>query len=151
MEDTPQGPEGPQGPPGTTVTDNSMFAANTTGGTISVILGGTLVPLADSQVLDDFTVNANDTVFTVPETGTYYISYDINLTAGALLQSMILINGVANAASTRSPLLSLSNYSAEIIVNLTAGDTILLQLAGLLGLVVLENGAGASLSIIRLV
>lgn len=151
VEDTPQGPEGPQGPPGTTVTDNSMFAANTTGGTISVILGGTLVPLADSQVLDDFTVNANDTVFTVPETGTYYISYDINLTAGALLQSMILINGVANAASTRSPLLSLSNYSAEIIVNLTAGDTILLQLAGLLGLVVLENGAGASLSIIRLV
>ena len=110
-----------------------------------------MVPLADSQILDGFTANADDTVFTVPETGTYYISYAINLTAGALLQSMILINGAANAASTRSPLLSLSSYSAEIIVNLTAGDTISLQLAGILGLVILEGGVGASLSIIRLV
>lgn len=127
-----------------------MFAANTSGSVISVVLGGTLIPLPNSQILDGFTANAANTVFTAPVAGLYYMTYDINLTAGVLLGSSILINGTANPASTRSPLLAVSSYSANIMVNLAVGDTVSLQLSGLLGLVTLQGGAGASLSIIRL-
>jgi hypothetical protein len=127
-----------------------MFAANTGGSVISVVLGGTLIPLPDSQNLDGFTVDGTSTVFTAPESGRYYITYDINITAGVLLSSEVLINGVANPALTRSPVLAVTNYSASAIVDIVAGDTISLQLSGLLGIVTLQSGAGASLTLIRL-
>ncbi|WMM23831.1 hypothetical protein RBU61_12960 [Tissierella sp. MB52-C2] len=146
----PTGPAGDMGPAGPVVTDNSMFAANATGATIAVILAGTLIPLPSVQSLDAFAVNGANTVFTVPTTGRYYLSYNINLTAGAVLQSQILLNGAAIPASVVNPIVSVSGYSAQVIVNLTAGDTISLQLSGLLGAVVLQNGAGASLAAIRL-
>ncbi|MDD4387510.1 MAG: hypothetical protein PHD15_07170 [Clostridia bacterium] len=144
------GPEGPVGPEGPTVTENSMFAANTTGETISVVLGGTPIPLPSAQNLDDFTANGANTEFTVPETGRYYISYTVRLTAAALLSSELLVNGTAIPAATVSPLLSLSAYNANIILNLTAGDTLTVQLTGLIGLVTLQDDAGASLTAIRL-
>ena len=50
-----------------------------------------------------------------------------------------------------APSLSLSHFSNEIIVDLSAGDTITLQMYGLLGSATLLPGsAGASLSITRL-
>jgi len=134
------------------VTENSMFAASTTGDTIAVVLEGTLVPLPDSQVLDGFTANGDDTVFTVPAAaaGNYYISYKVNVTAGLLLSSGILINGTLDPASVRAPLLAATNFDADFIVTLAAGDTISLELSGLVELVILQDGVGASLNIIRL-
>ena len=155
----PAGPEGPQGPQGETgaqgpagpsMTETSAFAANTSGATISVVLGGTLVPLPDAQTLDSIIVNNADTVFTVPDDGRYFISYAVNLTAAALLQSHILVNGVPNLASQISPIVATSRFSSSIILPLNAGDTISLELSGLLGSVDLQQGAGATLSIIRL-
>ena len=65
----------------------------------------------------------------------------------------LVINGVNNAASAISPVISLSNFSNEIEVNLGAGSTISLQMypALVVGVAVLiSGGAGASLMILRL-
>jgi hypothetical protein len=63
-----------------------------------------------------------------------------------------MINGVANTASTINPLITLSNYSNEIEINLAVGATISLQMfASIIGVAtLLNNAAGASLMIIRL-
>ncbi|HBG76328.1 MAG TPA: collagen-like triple helix repeat-containing protein, partial [Clostridiales bacterium] len=143
---------GETGPTGPNVTATSAFAANTSGTNLSVIVAGTPVPLPNSQILSpDITVSASNTVFTVQTTGRYRISYHVNTTAAVALSTRLLINGTPNTASTVTPLLNLSSFSNEILIDLDAGSNVTLQLFGLLGLVVLLGGsAGASLSIIRL-
>jgi hypothetical protein len=74
----------------------------------------------------------------------------VNTTVGLLLGSQLLINGVPNPASIINPVLASNNYSAEIIVDLPANSTITLELFGFLGGIILQSGAGASLTIIRL-
>ena len=66
--------------------------------------------------------------------------------------SRLMINGSANTASTINPLITLSNYSNEIEIDLGVGATISLQMfAAILGFATLLNNAvGASLMIIRL-
>ena len=151
-ETGPTGPTGETGPTGPNVTATSAFAANTSGTNLSVIVAGTPVPLPNSQILSpDITVSASNTVFTVQTTGRYRISYHVNTTAAVALSTRLLINGTPNTASTVTPLLNLSSFSNEILIDLDAGSNVTLQLFGLLGLVVLLGGsAGASLSIIRL-
>ncbi|MDS9997888.1 BclA C-terminal domain-containing protein [Bacillus atrophaeus] len=146
------GMTGPTGITGTGVTVTSGFASNTTGGLIAVVAGGTTIPLPSDQNLSaDITVNGANTVFTVGTAGRYYISYQINLTAGLLVSSRILINGSAFTSSIISPAVSLSNFNNSFITTLAAGSTIQLQLFGLLGAATLLGGsAGAALSIIRL-
>ncbi|MED4801515.1 collagen-like protein, partial [Bacillus atrophaeus] len=146
------GMTGPTGITGTEVTVTSGFASNTTGGLIAVVAGGTTIPLPSDQNLSaDITVNGANTVFTVGPAGRYYISYQINLTAGLLVSSRILINGSAFTSSIISPAISLSNFNNSFITTLAAGSTIQLQLFGLLGAATLLGGsAGAALSIIRL-
>ncbi|MFT8351422.1 BclA C-terminal domain-containing protein [Clostridium saccharoperbutylacetonicum] len=146
------GPTGPTGPTGSNVTATNGFAENNTGASIAVIVAGTSVPLPNAQILSsDITVDASNTIFTVNTSGRYRISYYVNTTATLLLSTRLIINGSPNTASTITPLISLSNFSNEIIINLTAGTTITLQLFGLLGTAtLLNNSSGASLMIIRL-
>lgn len=127
-----------------------MSALNTTGQTIAVVLGGTPVPLPSAQALGGFTANAANTVFTVSESGRYLISYRINVTAALLMRSEILRNGAVLPGSVFSPVASVSSYEATLIANLTAGDTLTLQLAGLLGAAVLQGGSGAGMTVVRL-
>ena len=148
------GATGPTGPTGPNPTATAGFAANTAGTSLSVALGGTPIPLPSAQVLSaDIAPNAGNTVFTVATAGRYRISYHVNTTAALLMGSRLVINGVNNTASTVAPVLSISNYENEIEIDLAANSTISLQLypivlAGLA--VLLGNGAGASLMIIRL-
>nr|WP_223255023.1 collagen-like protein [Bacillus atrophaeus] len=146
------GVTGPTGITGTGLTATSGFASNTTGGLIYVVASGTTIPLPSDQNLSaDITVNGANTVFTVGPAGRYYISYQINLTAGLLVSSRILINGSAFTSSIISPAVPLSNFNNSFITTLAAGSTIQLQLFGLLGAAALLGGsAGAALSIIRL-
>ncbi|PEG14781.1 hypothetical protein COI51_07110 [Bacillus toyonensis] len=97
----PTGNTGPTESTGSIVTTNFMFANNTLGDPISVILSGTNIPLSGS-------------VF--------------------------------------SPAMSTSNYNNNLITNLIAGNTISLQLFGILSIVNLVGGGstGASLTIIRI-
>lgn len=108
------------------------------------------MPLPSNQNLADFTVDAANTVFTVPTTGTYLISYRINATAALLMTSSIRRNGATLPGSTFSPVESVSDYEVTLIANLTAGDTLELYLSGLLGAVALQGGTGASLYVVRL-
>ena len=109
------------------------------------------MPLPNSQNLSaDITVNGANTIFTVAPAGRYYISYQVNMTAGLALGSRIMVNSTANLPSTVNSGLVATAYNNSIIVTLTANSTISLQLFGLVGTAALASGAGATLSIIRL-
>lgn len=148
------GPQGTTGAPGPNPTATAGFAANTTGASITIALGGTNLPLPSAQVLSaDITANAGNTIFTINTAGRYRISYHVNTTLALLMGTRLMINNVSNTASTIAPALSLTNFSNEIEINLGAGATVSLQMfpALLAGVAVLiSGGAGASLMIIRL-
>ena len=148
------GPQGPTGAPGPNPTATAGYAANTQGSSILVALGGTAIPMPNAQVFSaDISANAGNTVFTLATAGTYQISYHVNTTLSLLMGTRLVINGVNNTASTIAPVLSTSHFENQIKVTLPAGSTVTLQLypAALAGAAVLVgNGAGASLTIIRL-
>ena len=110
------------------------------------------VKLPDSQVLSPgITVNGANTVFTVTDAGRYQLSYNVNTTASLASGTRLLINGTPNTASTVAPVVSLSHFANEILLNLNAGDTISLQMFGIASAATLLPGsAGATLSITRL-
>ncbi|WP_456364929.1 BclA C-terminal domain-containing protein [Priestia aryabhattai] len=146
------GTTGSTGSTGISFTTNSMFAGNTTGSTIAVLLGGTSIPLPSNQDLDSFTVNGTNTTFTVPANGRYYITYQINPTATLLAGSRLILNGTTPIpGSIITPALAVSSYNNDVI-SLAAGNTVTLQLFGLVATVVLTGGgsSGAALTIIRL-
>ena len=148
------GPTGPTGATGFNTTSDTAFAANTQSANINVLATGTLVPLPNNQYLPlsgDITINATSDTFTVNSSGVYRISYNVNLDMSLLLSTGIVINGVSNTASVIAPVLATSEFSNEIIVSLSAGDTVALQLFGLAGVtLLLPNSAGATLMIMRL-
>ncbi|WP_255289941.1 BclA C-terminal domain-containing protein [Bacillus thuringiensis] len=134
-------------------TTNSMFANNTLGRPISVILGGTNIPLSNNQSLGNFTVNASNDIFKIPVTGRYYLTYQVNTTTALLAGTRLLLNASTPLpGSIFSPAISTSNYNNNLITNLIAGNTISLQLFGVLSIVNLVEGGstGASLTIIRI-
>ena len=145
------GATGPTGPTGTSVTSDSMSAANTTSTVIAVVLGGTNVPLPDNQNLNTFTVDGTNTVFTVPATGEYLISYAVATTAALLVSSRITQNGAPIAASVITPTVAASSLESTFIVPLTAGDTLSLQLFGLLGAATLLGGASTYMTLVRVI
>lgn len=144
------GSQGAIGPTGTNTTATSAFAY-ASGIAITASLTGTPVPLASGQILPTgITVDGTNTTFTVAVAGRYRIAYAVNTTAGLLLSTRIVLSGVPSLASTVDPLLSLSNYSNEILVDLAAGTTVQLQTVGASINLTLATGAGATLMITRL-
>jgi len=67
-------------------------------------------------------VNGTNTVFTLPDTGTYLVSDRVNFTAGLLLVSRILRNGAVFPGSTFSPAVSVGSCAVTRIAALTAGE-----------------------------
>ncbi len=107
--------------------------------------------MPSGQILPSgITVNGANNTFTVATPGRYRIAYAVNTTVALLLSTRLMINGAASVASTVAPLLSLSNYSNEIITDLTAGSTVQLQAVGASISLTLTTGAGATLMITRL-
>ncbi|WP_286068775.1 hypothetical protein, partial [Bacillus sp. (in: firmicutes)] len=146
------GATGDTGPTGTSLTTNSMYASNTSGSTVLVVLGGTAVTLPNNQSLDGFTVSGGNTVFTVPVSGRYFITYQVNTNAALLAGTRVINNGTPIAGSILTPALSTSTYNVSLVTTLAAGNQISLQIFGLVAAVVLLGGGsvGAALTIIRL-
>ena len=144
------GPTGAVGPSGANTTATSAFAY-ASGTALTAVPTGTPVPLPNGQILPSgITVNGTSTTFTIAAAGRYRIAYAVNVTVALLLTTRVIINGAASTASTVAPLISLSNYSNEILVDLTAGSTVLLQAIGASINLTLATGAGATLMITRL-
>ncbi|MEA4969830.1 MAG: collagen-like protein [Candidatus Pelethousia sp.] len=145
-----QGAQGPTGPTGTNTTATSAYAY-ASGTALTAILAGVPVPLPNGQILPTgITVDGTNTTFTVATAGRYRIAYAVNITATLLVSTRIMLNGIANTASTVDPVLSLSNFSNEIMVDLAAGTTVQLQIVGISLNLTLATGAGATLMITRL-
>ncbi|MGE1210046.1 BclA C-terminal domain-containing protein, partial [Bacillus pumilus] len=151
------GPTGVTGVTGATgtggFTDTALYAANSSGPTIVTVAGGTNIPLPNFQNITGFTANGTSTVFTVPQTGKYYITYQVNTTTALLINTRLLLNGTTTiSGSVQSPVISTSFINNTVIVNLTAGNTISLQFFGAVVTAILVGGGatGASLTIIRL-
>ncbi|BCD17569.1 hypothetical protein BC30077_2345 [Bacillus cereus] len=108
----PTGITGPTGFTGPNITTNSMFANNTLGGPISVILGGTNIPLSNNQSLGNFTVNASNDIFTIPVTGRYYLTYQVNTTTALLAGTRLLLNSSTSLSGSIFP----PQYQLQIII-----------------------------------
>lgn len=107
---------------------------------IAVVLSGTHIPLPNDQQLTNVAVNeANDT-FTIQQSGTYELEYDVFFTTPLLVSSRILLNGTELPGSAINPATGTDSLTKKTTVNLKAGDTLSLQLYGLLGAVILVSG-----------
>lgn len=126
-----------------------MSTSNATSAVVAVVLGGTDVPLPDNQDLNTFTVDGTNTEFTVPTTGKYKIEYNIATTVALLVSSRILQNGSPITPSVVTPTVAANNLRSSFIVSLTAGDTLTMQLFGLLGAATLQGGASTYMTIQR--
>ncbi|WP_052414607.1 BclA C-terminal domain-containing protein [Paenibacillus sp. FSL R5-0345] len=69
------------------------------------LLGGTNISFpGPPQVLSaGITINGSNDVITFANAGTYFISYQVNTTAGVLLNTRLMINGAQAAGSVVSP------------------------------------------------
>ena len=97
-------------------------------------------------------MNASNDIFTIPVTGRYYLTYQVNTTTSLLAGTRLLLNSSTPLSDLFFPAISTSNYNNNLIINLIAGNTISLQLFGVLSIVNLVGGGstGASLTIIRI-
>lgn len=146
----PAGPTGATGPTGASGVSAAMSALNTSASTFSVTTDGTDISLPVQPYMNGFTANAANTAFTVAQTGTYLISYDIKMTSGLPMSSRVTLNGtpILNSVSTSST--ASNEYSVTFTQALTAGDILSLQLYGVNGQVTLQAGTGASLNIVKI-
>lgn len=146
----PTGDTGPTGDAGPVVTADSMNAHNLSGAVIAVVPAGTLVPLPDSQILGTFAANGANDTFTVPETGTYMLSYLVLITQDLLLSTRLLLNGAPMAASIVSSPVQTYSYTTTLFAYLAQDDTVSLQLFGTTASATLQTDSGAELTIVRL-
>lgn len=150
----PVGLQGATGLPAPTPppTANYGFAANTLSSSFTLALGAvTSIPLASAQMLSGVSTSDN-TTFVVANPGNYRISYHVNTTAALLAGTRLFINGTPVVSSVIPVSLARSVFAAEIEISLpTANSQVQLQLlSGLLGIITLTSGVGASLMITQL-
>ena len=79
------------------------------------------------------------------------ISYAVATTGALLVSSQVLQNGAPIAASIITPTVAASNLFTTFIVPLAAGDTLTLQLFGLLGAATLLGGASTYMTVVRVI
>ncbi|QNP47529.1 collagen-like protein [Diaphorobacter aerolatus] len=148
----PTGATGAIGATGSTgpgVEPGYLSASNISGAIINVVIGGTPVPLPFTLNSANFLANGTNTVFTATTAGSYLVSYKIRTTAALLMSARVSINGVPAAPLTDAPGVSVSSFEAQAIIALAAGDTIALELADLIAAAILQNGAGAYMTVVR--
>lgn len=127
------------------------YAANTSGTTLNLALLGTApVPFPNAQSLGaNITINPANTIFTVATAGRYRINYVVNLTAGLLSRTELLVNGAVVPAGTYATALAVNRFGAEVVLTLPANATVQLNLISALSLSLLNGGPGAYITIQR--
>ncbi|MEH6937441.1 hypothetical protein V7056_06185 [Bacillus sp. JJ664] len=142
-------PHRPTPPPGL---GGRHFAHITnSGGVIAVLNEGTDATFSSFQNIgEEITINETNDRLTVEHPGNYLIIYSVNTTTETTLSTRLLVNRRPVDATTITPVISRTQYNNQIILPLETGDTISLQLFGIVGLATLGTGAGATLTIFKL-
>ncbi|MCC6342332.1 MAG: collagen-like protein, partial [Bryobacterales bacterium] len=144
------GPTGATGPTGSGGSSAYASLSNDSGPIIAVVLGGTNVPLPNSQVLVGVTVNGTNDVVTVTAAGDYRLSYCVRTTAALDMSTRLLVNGLPATQTAVSPPTQQSMLCRAATMTLTAGSTVAVQIYGILGAANLINPGGAELLIEKL-
>lgn len=126
------------------------FGANTRGAILRVVKEGIPIPLSDNQVLQGIFTDEEHTAFTVPVDGNYLITYVIQFTEPLPIHARILINEEPYIPTIIASNGEQSSFTNTVLAPLAAGDEIALQLYGFDGEAVLQTGAGATLTIVKL-
>lgn len=136
--------------PRTPLAQVSAFGANTDGSDISIEDEGTNIPLPQSQVLQGISVDDSNAVFTVSVAGHYVVTYSVHLTEAIPISARLIMNGSSFTPSVIGSDHEASTFYNTVIVPLEPGDTLSLQLFDFTGEVMLIAGAGATLTIVKL-
>jgi len=131
-------------------TGTHAFGANTTSQTITIEPSGVAIPLPENQVLNEIEANSAGTVFTVPATGDYLISYTVNAELATGDYIALTIDDVAFTAGVLMSVGGTTCYHNTVIVPLAAGSQIAIKIYGNTRTTHLLKGAGATLSIVML-
>ncbi|GGI11961.1 BclA C-terminal domain-containing protein [Gottfriedia solisilvae] len=120
-------------------------------GVIAVLNEGTDVTFSSFQNIgEEITINEANDRLTIEHPGNYFIIYSVNTTTETTLSTRLLVNRRPVDATTITPVISRTQYNNQIILPLETGDTISLQLFGIVGLATLATGAGATLTIYKI-
>ena len=145
------GPTGEPGAAGATLTGTALHALNDMESVIAVTPAGTAVPLPAQTYNSGFTVSAEGETFTVTDAGTYMISYTLRVSAALAMRSAIYVNSAAQGSTVIRSATALNQFSNTSILTLAAGDQLALTLYDITASVTLEPGAGATLTIVRII
>lgn len=126
------------------------FGANTRGAILRVVKEGIPIPLSDNQVLQGIFTDEEHTAFIVPADGNYLITYVIQITEALPIHARIMINEEPYLPTVIASNGELASFTNTVLAPLAAGDAIALQLYGFDGEAVLQTGAGATLTIVKL-
>lgn len=145
-----RGERGDKGDSGMNFAVTNMSAIHTGGITLDVVQDGVAIPLNGTRILNGFTTASPFTQFTVGESGIYYLTYNIKIVTAVTLRTRITVNGSPLSGSNKYTSVPDTNYALSILVPLSAGDAISLELYGYAGSVRIQGGTGAALVLIRL-
>jgi len=126
------------------------FGANTRGAILRVVKEGIPIPLSDNQVLQGIFTDEEHTAFTVPVDGNYLITYVIQFTEPLPIHARIMINEEPYIPTVIASSGEQFSFTNTVLASLAAGDEIALQVYGFDGEAVLQTGAGATLTIVKL-
>jgi len=93
----------------------------------ATIIGGADVPFSNNGPLSGIIHTAGLTTITAPNSSVYKVSYSVSITSGVGAVMAIAVNGVVNASTNVSFLVSTGNISGFAIMVLAAGDIITLR------------------------
>lgn len=124
------------------------FAASTTGQTVAIETTGTALRFPDNQVLSGVMRNASSTVFTVTVSGHYLVAWTVNVELAASDFIALTINNVIYAPAMLTGT-GAAGYTSTVIVPLGAGSHLSVKMFGRSRETHLFDGAGATLTILR--
>lgn len=134
----------------TDATTVAFSGFNGSGSTISVVAGGTAIPLTTQSFNSGFTLSSDGTTLTCNTSGNYRIDYRIRTSATVLMSSGVTRNGTQISSLVCSPGVTGTQYNGTSIIGLTAGDVLTLTFYGTAGTATLASGVGASLTLVRI-
>jgi hypothetical protein len=142
--------QGAPGSPGTPAWSAAhAFTASTSNQTVAISSSGTPLRFPDNQVLAGVTKNSENTVFTVPATGHYLVTYLVNIELAASEFIALTVNDVIFAPGMLTAG-GAAGYTATVIVPLAGGGRLSVKIYGPGRTTNLFDGAGATLTIVRI-